>query len=1016
MTSQVTADFNSYISSLTSTFSAPVECKYYSEQEFNARFQDRCNNLYNLSLFHVNIRSLNANHLKLQQLFLTLKCNFDIIVLSEIWSFNVTMYYNLFPEYNFYYVLPNNSCIGGIGAYIHSSFTVTESNDLISNLSNTNSVHEYLLLELNRGDYRCILSNFYRHPNQPIESFTNFLESIFQTSLFLGNQVDYLVVGDLNIDLLKYDKNSDICNFIDMMISYNFQPLTILPTRISKTSATLLDHVFYKCNTKCKNLDYSDVYNGVLITDIADHLANFLILPSLKTQFKTNDRPLVRLLTPINKMKFVNELTKVDLERCVCTINDVDLAYEKFISVLLDVYEKCFPLTRMSRKKCKDKKWVTPAIKKSSEIKNRLYKDWIISKNPQNREKYKSYVKLYNKILKKAQDDYFTTAFNNKLNSSKKIWKEINSLCSFSAHCSSSRNTLDKLVVNGNTISDPVCMANHLNIYFCGVGANLASQLPAMSLSSDFVDFLPPSISNSFVCDPISHKEICNALDKFSAKSSVGLEVFKAKIILEVAFSLVPALCYIFNLSLTSGIFPSALKIAKVIPIYKKGSHSELGNYRPISLLKIFSKVFEHIVAARVSSFFVKYNLFYDYQFGFRSKHSTNLALLNTVDDILSSLDKNNYVAGIFLDLSKAFDSIPHTILLKKLSHYGIRGQMLNWFKSYLTNRSQYTCVNGYNSTCMNIEYGVPQGSVLGPLLFLIFINDIGFLTNLNYKPKLFADDTNIFVNSPTLPDLQMKCQNSIDIISKWIVANRLTINLDKTCYMIFSPSQNSIGHPDLDLYLTNCKIKKVTSTKYLGITIDENLNWKEHINNLCLELRKFIGIFYKLSFKLPPPVLRTLYFALVYSRIFYAVAVYANTYLTYLHDLIVLNNRILRILQHMPRSTSIVNLYGAYKTLPINKLFNFQILLHAFKLLNCSELLPNVFHHESLTNSDYHSHNTRNKHGFHITSFSTTAGSKTSIKLCAKFWNLLPFQFRDMRNMNSFSRDVKEFLLFNDF
>src|SRR6266516_5294524 len=180
-------------------------------------------------------------------------------------------------------------------------------------------------------------------------------------------------------------------------------------------------------------------------------------------------------------------------------------------------------------------------------------------------------------------------------------------------------------------------MADHLNTYFCGVGANLASKLPAMSLSSDFVDFLSPSISNSFVCDPISHKEICNALDKFSAKSSVGLEVFKAKIILEVAFSLLPAICYIFNLSLTSGIFPSALKIAKVIPIYKKGSHSNLANYRPLSLLKFFSKVFEHIIASGINSYFIKYNLFYDFQFGFRAKHSTNLALINTVDDILSS-------------------------------------------------------------------------------------------------------------------------------------------------------------------------------------------------------------------------------------------------------------------------------------------------------------------------------------------------------------------------------------------
>ena len=340
---------------------------------------------------------------------------------------------------------------------------------------------------------------------------------------------------------------------------------------------------------------------------------------------------------------------------------------------------------------------------------------------------------------------------------------------------------------------------------------------------------------------------------------------------------------------------------------------------------------------------------------------------------------------------------------------------MLNWFKSYLESRAQYTCINGCSSLLSVIDYGVPQGSVLGPLLFLIFINDIGFLPNLINKPKLFADDTNLFVDSPTLSDLQIKCQNSIDQISDWLLANKLTVNHSKTCYMLFTPPAYCNKNSELDLHINKNKINKVSSTKYLGVVIDENLDWKPHIYNLSVELRKFIGIFYKLSFKLPPFILRTLYFTFVYSRILYAIEVYANTFLTYLHDLIVINNRILRIMQHATRFTRVTDLYSTYNTLPVNKLFQFQILLHAYKLLFCSDMLPTIFHYPKLTNCAFHSHNTRTKFDFHFVTFNTTAGSKISYKLCAKFWNLLPLNLKESNNIKTFVRVVKAYLSNNE-
>ncbi len=722
------------------------------------------------------------------------------------------------------------------------------------------------------------------------------------------------------------------------------------------------------------------------------------------------------MYTPKNRQIFADELHSYDWETNFFSCLDTNVLYENFSTKISDAFERSFPLVRVSRKNFKDKKWITPALKKSSETKCQLYKIWLKTKIKSDQDKYKNYVKLYSKILKKAEFNYYTTTFNSKLNSSKNIWKEINSLCSASSNRKSSQSTIVKLIVNGNTISDATEMANEFNNYFCNVGKNLAKNLPVTNLNNQFLDFLPPSISNSFVCDTVTEMEVYNSIIKFAAKRTAGPDLISAKLLLDGVAMVVPILCHLFNVSLQAGVFPSDLKIAKVIPIFKKGAHSELGNYRPISLLKIVSKIFEHIVAERLNSFLKKYNVLYEYQFGFRAKHSTTLALLNAVDDIHDKLNNKNYVAGIFFDLSKAFDSIDHEILFKKLHHYGIRGKMYEWFKSYLSDRLQYTCVNGCNSTLLNNNYGVPQGSVLGPILFLIYINDIGSVHDLIYKPKLFADDTNLFVFSPTLQDLKCQCQDSINKVAKWLSANKLTLNYDKTCYMIFDCFPHTSGAVDLELYVNIVKILKTSSSKYLGVTIDSSLSWKLHINSLCMQLRKFVGIFYKLSFKLPPATLKLLYFALVYPHILYAIEIYANTYLTYMHDLIILNNRLLRILQHKSRDTHTIELYSAYNTLPITKLFQQQILLHAYKLRYLPETLPSVFQNKITTNSALHSHNTRSKSDFHRTQFTSAEGSKTSYSLCTMLWNRLPNELKlPTSSLKNFHCKIKLFLLSND-
>ena len=244
-------------------------------------------------------------------------------------------------------------------------------------------------------------------------------------------------------------------------------------------------------------------------------------------------------------------------------------------------------------------------------------------------------------------------------------------------------------------------------------------------------------------------------------------------------------LSYLINLSISTGIVPDNIKVAKIIPIYKSECHSNFTNYRPISILPAFSKFFEKVMFDRIVNFLEKQNIFYEHQYGFRQKHSTSLAIIQLVHQISIAIDNKELSAGIFLDLSKAFDTVNHGILLNKLEHYGIRGTALDWIKNYLYNRKQFVEFNNVSSNLCIINCGIPQGSILGPLLFILYINDISNSSKL-LKFILFADDTNIFFSSCNLDQLGTTLNKELGKISQWLIANRLSINIKKTKYVFF--------------------------------------------------------------------------------------------------------------------------------------------------------------------------------------------------------------------------------------
>ena len=414
---------------------------------------------------------------------------------------------------------------------------------------------------------------------------------------------------------------------------------------------------------------------------------------------------------------------------------------------------------------------------------------------------------------------------------------------------------------------------------------------------------------------------------------------------------------HIINLSFNNARVPDKLKIAKVIPIYKKNEKYHVDNYRPISLLSTINKIMEKLMYKRLIDFLNKYKVLYEYQFRFRETHSTFLALIEIIENILKDLENGKYVAGIYLDLSKAFDTVDHKILLHKLNHYGIRGQSLKWFGSYLSNRQQFTYINDNQSELKDIKYGVPQGSVLGPLLFLIYTNDITQCTKQNCKMRLFADDTNGFMSANSPKELKKEMSIFLSDLFKWCKSNKLTINLQKTCYTIFKIKNRKI--PDFlnSIHIDNVLIKKVPSAKYLGVILDENLSWEEHVENLNKCIIKTANSFKIIKNHVHQENKKVLYYAYILSKIQYGIEVYGRANASVTKKVQTQQNRSLKILYQKDYFTPTKVLHSDLNILMVQDIYKLSIAKFVYKQKN--ELLPEIFTNFFTENSQIHSYNT---------------------------------------------------------
>ena len=511
--------------------------------------------------------------------------------------------------------------------------------------------------------------------------------------------------------------------------------------------------------------------------------------------------------------------------------------YNKFSEVLSYLFDKNCPYKTVKVKKLDlDKPFIGSEIKAVLKEKHRLQRSYT-RKPITFGDAFRAVRNKANKLVTAAKKNYYRSRISSSCRNgnSKNMWNILNNLLGRQHK----DNLPDELLVDGELCRDKGRIANGFNQYFCSIGEKLSSKLPQ---NDNFEKYLGPLIDRTFIFEPCSAKEIEDLILALDSSTSPGIDEIPVWIFKDNVRSLLKIITGIYNLSMSQGTFPEHLAGAVVICLYKSGNPLELGNYRGISLLVIMSKILEKVVAKRLTKYFTSNSLFTDSQFGFREGMSTENAIQVLVNAVYDSFEQGNAAIGVFVDLSKAFDSLDRDHLCTKLEFYGIKNNELKWFRSYVSNRKQ--CVK-YKNTVSNFaatNFGVSQGGVLSALLYIIYVNDIVKCIN-NLKFVMYADDTCIFAGYRNLESNVLIMNRELEYVSQWMIDNRLTVNVKKSNYVIFSRAQRKLEKETCVIHLSGSRLAKVKETKYLGVKLDEYLMWIPQVNSVVSKVCKYVPI-----------------------------------------------------------------------------------------------------------------------------------------------------------------------------
>ena len=675
-----------------------------------------------------------------------------------------------------------------------------------------------------------------------------------------------------------------------------------------------------------------------------------------------------------NITRFKNNLSNISWNETYAS-NETQESYDNFSKTFLDLYDIFFPATKkkFNRNMHKVEKWFTTGLLISRQRKNLLAKNAFKNPSTENCEFYKKIRNMYNTVIRLSKKLFFEQELKKHQSNLKVTWDILKKAIRKSA---ANKNVISSIKINGEVISDAKLIANNFNVFFTSIANSITEEIhptvrpPEYEVEDDKPEFTCAST-------PITVTEFKNVVGSLKSKKSEDFNGISMYFLKNVIDSIATPLIHIFNLSFAQGVVPSQLKIAKIIPIFKSGDPLSVDNYRPISLLSSFSKILEKIMCNRLTKHLELNNLICTEQFGFRKKHSTFHPVIHLLNSITESSNQKKVSIAIFCDLRKAFDMCNGEILCKKLPKFGIKGVEQQWFRSYLSSRKQYVNIDGVDSDLLVIDKGVPQGSVLGPILFLMYINDLPGCSLL--KILLFADDTTLFASADTIQELTQFVNVEFQKVVSFFRSHEMALHPSKTKFMLFNCTENQILLANPQIYIDNnnegendpkliSKIERVgrgsdtPAIKFLGIHIDPALNFQYHIKQISNKIARSMYAIQSAKNILTPNALKSLYYALVHSHLVYGIQIWSVASQNSLNQLIVYQKKCVRIITQAKYRSHTEPLFKKTEILRLQDMILYFKLLFMYDYLK--GLLPLSFCNKWISNAQYRLNSNSNDDG----------------------------------------------------